>query len=90
MHTSIQQRVDLAAALRVRSRLATTEFYALIGKEPPAQQIRFQVITRGKAYHIVEPATGKTKGFRWTYNEAINFAESLEHCASLLNFSSAD
>lgn len=90
MHTSIQQRADLAVALRVRSRLATTEFYALIGKERAAQQIRFQVITRGKAYHIVDSATGKTKGFRWRYIEAISFAESLEYRASLLSFSSAD
>ena len=32
MHASIQQRVDGVAALHVRSRIATAEFYALIGK----------------------------------------------------------
>ena len=79
MHASIQQRVDGVAALHVRSRIATAEFYALIGKEPPpVQQIRFQIRTAGKAYHIVEIATGKVKGFRWTWKEAVNFAQVLE------------
>lgn len=78
MHASIQQRVDGVAALHVRSRIATAEFSALIGKEPPVQQIRFQIRTAGKAYHIVEIATGKVKGFRWTWNEASNLAKALE------------
>ena len=78
MHASIQQRVDGAAALHVRSRIATAEFYALIGKEPPVQQIRFQVVTRGNADHLVERSTGKVKGFRWTWKEASNFAQALE------------
>ncbi len=78
MHASVQQRVDGVAALRVRSRIATAEFYALIGKEQPVQQIRFQVINRGNSYHIVERSTGKVKGFRWTWKEASNFAQELE------------
>lgn len=82
MHASIKQRVDGVAALRVRSRIATAEFYALIGKEQPVQQIRFQIKTAGKAYHIVELATGKVKGFRWTWLEASNFAQALEYRAN--------
>ena len=78
MHPSVKQRVDGVAALRVRSRIATADFYALVGKEQPVQQIRFQVITSGNAYHIVERATGKVKGFRWTWREAKNFAQSME------------
>ncbi|MDD0985776.1 hypothetical protein [Pseudomonas shahriarae] len=78
MPASIQQRVDGVAALHVRSRIATAEFYALIGKEAPVQKIRFQIRAAGKAYHIVEIATGKVKGFRWTWKEAINFAQVLE------------
>lgn len=78
MHASIQQRVDGVAALRVRSRIATEDFYTLIGKEQPVQKIRYQIITRGKAYHIVELATRKVKGFRWTWKEASNFAQALE------------
>lgn len=78
MHASIQQRVDGVAALHVRSRIATAEFYALIGKEQPVQQIRFQIKNAGNAYHIVERSTGKVKGFRWTWKEASNFAQALE------------
>lgn len=78
MNASIQQRVDGVAALRVRSPIATAEFYALIGKEQPMKQIRFQIKTADKAYHIVELSTGKVKGFRWTRKEASNFAQALE------------
>ncbi|WP_054917211.1 hypothetical protein [Pseudomonas sp. NBRC 111138] len=78
MHALIQQRVDGVAALHVRSRIATEDFYAIIGMEPPVQKIRFQIRTAGKAYHIVELATGKVKGFRWTWKDASNFAQALE------------
>ncbi|MNQ30556.1 hypothetical protein D3C85_439030 [compost metagenome] len=78
MHPSIQQRVDGVAALRARASIATAAFYAMIGQELPVQKIRYQVVTRGKAYHIVERSTGLTKGFRWTWKEAINYAQVLE------------
>ena len=78
MHPTIQQRVDGVAALHIRSNIATAAFYALIGKEQPVQEVRFQVVTKGNAYHIVERSTGLTKGFRWTWKEAVNFAQVLE------------
>lgn len=78
MHASIQQRVDGVAALSIRSRIATADFYALIGKQAPVQKIRYQIRTAGNAYHIVELATGKVKGFRWSWKEASNFAQALE------------
>ena len=78
MHPSIQQRVDGVAALRARSSIATAAFYALIGKEPPVPEIRYQVEAKGNAYHIVERSTGKVKGFRWSWKEAVNFAQVLE------------
>ena len=78
MHPAIQQRVDGVAALHIRSNIATAAFYALIGKEQPVQEVRFQVVTKGNAYHIVERSTGLTKGFRWTWKEAVNFAQVLE------------
>lgn len=78
MHPSIQQRVDGVAALHIRSSTATAAFYALIGKEQPVPEIRYQVKTKGNAYHIVERSTGKVKGFRWTWKEAVNFAQQLE------------
>lgn len=79
MHPNIQQRVDGLNAMRARTHLATAEFYAMIGKEPPAQKIRYQVVTKGKrAYHILEIATGKVVGFRFSWKEAVNFAQVLE------------
>ena len=78
MHPSIQQRVDGVAALRARASIATAAFYAMIGKELPVQEIRYQVQTKGNAYHVVERSTGKVKGFRWTWKEAVNLAQVLE------------
>jgi hypothetical protein len=74
----MQARVDGNVALRIRATAATAEFYAMIGKEPPASKIRYQVVTKGNAFHIVERSTGKVRGFRWTWKEAINFAQYLE------------
>ncbi|EJM71636.1 hypothetical protein PMI29_01306 [Pseudomonas sp. GM49] len=78
MQTILQQRFAGLQALRLRSVIATSEFYSMIGKEQPAQEIRYQVVTKGKAYHIIELATRKVKGFRWTWKEAVNFAQHLE------------
>ena len=78
MHPSIQQRVDGVAALHARSTIATAAFYALIGKEQPVQKIRYQVKTKGNAYHIVELATEKVVGFRWEWKKAVNFAQQME------------
>lgn len=75
----MQERVDGLQALRLRNVIATAEFYSRIGKEPPVQKIRYQVVPKGeKAYHIVELATDKVRGFRFTYKEAVNFAQQLE------------
>jgi len=78
MHQLLQQRVDGVAALRARASIAPAAFYALIGKDQPVQEIRYQVQTKGNAYHIVELSTGLTKGFRWTWKAAINLAQVLE------------
>lgn len=83
MHPSMQERVDGLQALRLRNVIATAEFYSLIGKEPPVQKIRYQVVPKGeKAYHIVELATDKVRGFRFSYKEAVNYAQELESRAS--------
>lgn len=79
MHPSMQDRVDGLQALRLRNVIATAEFYSLIGKEPPVQKIRYQVVPKGAhAFHIVELATDKVRGFRFSYKEAVNFAQQLE------------
>lgn len=79
MHPSMQDRVDGLQALRLRNVIATAEFYSLIGKEPPVQKIRYQVVPKGeRAFHIVELSTGQVRGFRFSYKEAVNYAQALE------------
>ena len=87
MHQLLQQRVDGVAALRARACIATAALYALIGKDQPVQEIRYQVVTKGNAYHIVERSTGLTKGFRWTWKAAINLAQVLEARANGIKLS---
>ncbi|WP_062390766.1 hypothetical protein [Pseudomonas abietaniphila] len=79
MHPQIQMRLDGLKAMSLRAQIATAEFYAMIGKEPPAQKIRYQVVAKGVgAYHVVEISTGKVRGFRFSWKEAVNFAQELE------------
>ena len=79
MHPLMQQRSAGLEALRLRAIVATAEFYSLIGKEPPVQKIRYQVVPKGDhAFHITELATGKVRGFRFSYKEAVNYAQALE------------
>ena len=79
MHPLMQARVEGNIALQIRATAATADFYAMIGKETPVNPMRFQVISKGEnAYHIVERSTGKVKGFRFTWNAAINLAQVLE------------
>jgi len=79
MHPQIQQRVDGLNAMRARTNRATAEFYAMIGKERPAQPIHYQVIRKSAdAWHVVEISTGKVRGFRFSYKEAVNYAQVLE------------
>lgn len=78
MHHSIQQRADGLAAMRARSRLATAEFYKLIGRPAPTFGPRYQAVTKGNAWHIIEIATGKTKGFCFSYPAAMRFVDAME------------
>ncbi|MUF08022.1 hypothetical protein GNF76_27135 [Pseudomonas sp. CCM 7893] len=79
MHPLIQQRSEGLAALRVRTTIATSTLYAMIGKELPVQEVRFQVVNKGSgAYHVVERSTGKVMGMCFTWKAAINRAQVLE------------
>lgn len=81
MHHSMQQRVDGLAALRARSLMATSEFYELIGHPPPAPGPLFQAVSKGKAWHITEIATGKTKGFCFSHQAAMCVLNNMEEKA---------
>ncbi|PYB84158.1 hypothetical protein [Pseudomonas soli] len=78
MHHSMQQRVDGLAALRARSLMATAEFYGLIGLPAPTPGPVFQAVAKGKAWHIIEIATGKTKGFCFSHRAAMRCVEAME------------
>lgn len=62
---------------------ALIAMHAMIGREQPLQKIHYQVVTPCKAYHIVERATGKVRGFRWTHKKAVSFAELLKRRINL-------
>ncbi len=79
MPPSMQERSEGLAALRVRATIATSAMYAMIGKEQPVQEVRFQVVNKGAgAYHVVERSTGKVMGMCFTWKAAINRAQLLE------------
>jgi len=78
MHPSIQQRVLGLADIRARSVMATAEFYEMIGLPAPSPGPRFQAIAKGKAWHIIEIATGKTKGFCFSHQAAMKFVDAME------------
>ncbi|WP_350403415.1 hypothetical protein ABCR88_20975 [Pseudomonas sp. W17] len=79
MHPSMQSRVECMSAMRVRAAVATAEFYSMINKPAPERSVRFQVVNKGvDAYHVIEIATGRVKGFRFSYKAAINLAQVLE------------
>lgn len=81
MHHSIQSRRDIVDGLHQRSRIATAEFYRLIGRPEPAVTFRMMVKPAGRDFfHVVDSRTGKVIGFRRSHNEACALARSLETC----------
>ncbi|WMN15626.1 hypothetical protein QL104_19920 [Pseudomonas piscis] len=51
----------------------------MINKPAPERSVRYQVLSKGiEAYHVIEVATGRVKGFRFTWKAAINLAQVLE------------
>lgn len=79
MHPSVQLGKEVRAALHIRSRIATEDLYALIGRPLPATRPRFVVKPAGVAFfHVVDSCTGKARGFRSDHNEACALARRLE------------
>lgn len=79
MHHSIQSRRDIVDGLHQRSRIATAEFYRLIGRPEPAVTFRMMVKPAGRDFfHVVDNRTGKVIGFRRNHNEACALARRLE------------
>lgn len=79
MHQSIQSRRDIVDGLHQRSRIATTDFYRLIGRPAPVVPYRMTVKPAGRDFfHVVDSRTGKVMGFRRHHNEACALARRLE------------
>lgn len=82
MHSSMQQRVEVVAALHERSTLATADFYAKIGRPAPAPEPRFQAHNKGNMWHIIDTRTDKTCGFCGSYLAAQHFLQAMEAAAT--------
>lgn len=82
MHPAMQQRVDGLAALRDRTILATADFYAKIGRPAPSPAPRYQAVTKGKMWHVIDRSTGKTCGFCGSYRAAQFFVDAMEAAAT--------
>ncbi|WP_099431084.1 hypothetical protein [Pseudomonas mosselii] len=78
MHPAIRERRQGLEALRARSVIATVELYEMIGRPAPVPGPLFQAVAKGKAWHIIEVATGKTKGFCFSYKAAMVFVDAME------------
>ncbi|WOE77511.1 hypothetical protein RZO07_19585 [Pseudomonas protegens] len=75
----MQARIDGMNALRTRASAATAAFYGMINKPAPEPAVRYQVVNKGTgAYHVIELATGRAKGFRFSWKAALNLAQLLE------------
>lgn len=79
MHPDIQSRRDIVDGLHQRSRIATADFYKLIGRTEPVGAFRMVVKPAGRDFfHVVDSRTGKVMGFRRDHNAACAFARKLE------------
>lgn len=79
MHPDIKMRRDIVDGLHQRSRLATAEFYRLIGRPEPVVAFRMVVKPAGRDFfHVVDSQTDKVMGFRRNHNEACALARRLE------------
>ncbi|MBF8780968.1 hypothetical protein IV505_14725 [Pseudomonas fulva] len=81
MHPAMQQRVDGLAAMRERTILATADFYAKIGRPAPMPGPRFQAVSKGKMWHIIDLMTSKTCGFCGSHSKALHFLDAMEAAA---------
>lgn len=79
MHPDIQSRRDIVDGLHQRSRIATADFYKLIGRTEPVVAFRMVVKPAGRDFfHVVDSQNGKVMGFRRNHNGACALARQLE------------
>lgn len=78
VHPLMQQRRDVVRVMLIRTRAARENFARLANLVMPKKDVRFQVKTVGKAYHVIDLYTGKAWAFRWTYKAALDMAIQFE------------
>lgn len=79
MHPDNQMRRDIVDGLHQRSRIATANFYRLIGRSEPLTPFRMVVKPAGRDFfHVVDIRTDRVMGFRRDHNEACALARQLE------------
>jgi hypothetical protein len=79
MHPSFLQRIDELGALLVRSNATRIDFFRRTNRLKSRRGVRFQVVTLQLGiFQVVERYTGKTWAYRFSYQEAMDFAIQLE------------
>lgn len=79
MHPSIRQRRAILEGLRLRTALATAEFYEKVGIEAPAAYPAYRVIPKGhNAFDIID-AAGTVKAKRVGHDRACQAAQKFEY-----------
>jgi hypothetical protein len=79
MHPSFLQRIDELGALLVHSNATRIDFLRRTNRLKSRRGVRFQVVTLQLGiFQVVERYTGKTWAYRFSYQEAMDFAIQLE------------
>ncbi len=80
MHPTIKQRTAILSGLRLRSQIATADFYKKARIEAPAQGYRFQVQPAGRnKFEVVDSKTGQLKAEVVGHLPACAVAQGLEN-----------
>lgn len=84
LSASVRVAAEARRAMQARAAMATEEFYEKIGRTPPepVKAVRFQIMNKGKAFHLFDRHTGRVVGFCFTHRAAVAYAEALEVGAS--------
>lgn len=72
MHPAFQEKLAVLAALLERSRAVRKE------TRKKLRSPRYQVVSHGPTWDVVDIATGDVQGFTFSYQAALRFAKAME------------
>ncbi|MGX0890926.1 hypothetical protein AB7M22_002934 [Pseudomonas sp. ADAK2 TE3594] len=79
MNPTIRQSQAILQGLRLRTSLATSTMYQMIGRDEPVRAPRYNVLPRGNnTFMVIDRSTGMPKGERFGHVNACQFARQLE------------